>query len=218
MFIGIEALVQLVGREGVNNDRYYVGAAQRMLTTDVKKYVVVASLVSYPVEAFSLGILEGDRFFLRAAELWGVVVSEYEYVSTLPLCVWSVAAEAVTETGLHGKKLRSVVFDCMGTSIGYLDRNCYACLRTFPLCLTQGDIEANLIDLLRADTSDSDYMTKKIRFCMEFFPCQCKLALRLLADAPCSIALVEKGHAAGSFCEAVPPHDRPGAARGAGLR
>ena len=199
MFVGIEALVSDVVEHGVNNEKYYIGAADRMLSIDVKRYLAVAALAAYPVESFTLGILEDDRFLLRARELWGGVNMELDYVSHFPRLLWVYLASAVGDPALDFHDMRSMVIEAARVSIAYLDRNLYSPLREKPLSLTQGDMDHNLEELRARDVTGDDDLTKKIHFCMHLCAHQCKQAMRLVLDAPCSIALVEKGHAAGAF-------------------
>ena len=60
--VGLESLVALVDRLVVNNDKFYLGVAMRRLTTQVKKYVAIAGMSCYPLEGFTLELLEDDFF------------------------------------------------------------------------------------------------------------------------------------------------------------
>jgi hypothetical protein len=197
--VGVESLVALVDREGVNNEKFYLGASRRRMSTSVKKYVAIAALACYPLEGFTLSLLEDDRFLLQAAELHDDIKVEAEYVGNLPDSFWDMVARLVAEPGYDGGQLRSDTLEAIRTSMAYLDRNAYADLRCLPMSLTQGDVDKNLQELLGKDIHDADSLTKKIHFCARFLPRQTRQAFRLVQDMPCGIGLVEKGHAAGAF-------------------
>lgn len=199
LFIGLDALVALVDHEGINNDKYFLGAARKRLTVQVREYIVIASLACYPVEGLTLSLLEDDRFLFLAQGLWQELKEEELYVSSLPSAVWSALAVAIGEQGYDGQQLRDDTVSSMRVAIAYVDRNLYAPLRQYPLSLTQGDISANLKEFAAQDPANLDLVSKKIHCCMQFVPAQVYHALRLLADTAWGISLVEKGHAAGAF-------------------
>ena len=60
--VGIEHIVDLLNRRATHNDRYYLGAATRMLSSAVRKYVCNAAVACRPVENVSLQLLKDDRF------------------------------------------------------------------------------------------------------------------------------------------------------------
>ncbi len=61
LLVGLENLITLVDRYGQNNDKYYLGAAKKRLTTQIKKYIGIAALGCYPLEGFVLSLLEDSR-------------------------------------------------------------------------------------------------------------------------------------------------------------
>jgi hypothetical protein len=204
LFVGIESLVAWVDRCGVNNDRFYLSASKTRLTSPVKKLLAIASLACYPADSISLALLEDDRFLMKAAELRQDMIEESEWVQQLPESFWDTVAGAIAEEGYTGRHLRSDALQAMRIAMAYLEKNMFLFVRQLPLSLTQGDIDTNLDELMKVDPKTLDYTTRKIFFCAQFFPLDCKRALRLLLDSPFSIQLVEKGHAAGAFCKRFP--------------
>ncbi len=138
---------------------------------------------------------------MRALALWDDILTEAQYLRDLPGLVWDTLADVIAEPGFTGPHLRSYTLEMVQVSMAYLDRNAYASLREYPLALSQGSLENNLTQLLSVDIGSLDPLTKQIHMCAKLMPQQTRQAIRLLQDAPCSIGLVEKGHAAGAFAK-----------------
>jgi hypothetical protein len=196
--VGLETLVKMVMQSGgSSNDKYHLGGFKRC-SPKVKLYVAIASLALYPVEGFSISLLEDDRFLLRAPTLWEDILEELQYVSSMSMSVWNAIAVVVGDTDLNGWGLRSFTLQAMHVSLAYLDLNAYAQLREYPLSLTQGNVDLNVDALARAETEITDFTVSKIQYCCIVMPAKTRRSLRLLQDVACSTALVEKGHAAGA--------------------
>ena len=72
-------------------------------------------------------------------------------------------------------------------------------LSTIPFSLCQGDIPYKVAELASLPDPSAGLIASKLHFCSRFFPEDTVSGLVLLREAPCSIGLVEKGHASGSF-------------------
>jgi hypothetical protein len=196
--VGLSDLVQLVKQHGKNNDKSFIGAYDRC-TGEVRKYLCIACFGSYPIEAFSLRMLEDDRFFRNGSRYWQEVQEELTYVSELPMFIFDELAAVIDLPHYYGHRLRSDTLQTIHTSIAYLEREAYVLLRTYPGSLTQGDIETNVSNLAKTTDVIHDGVVNKIQICSRLMPLRCKQALLLLRDAPCSTALAEKGHKSGAF-------------------
>ena len=194
---GLEGLVPLVQRHGTNNDRLNLSAVRTKISPEVKKYMIIASLMSRPVEAVVFRMLKDDRFLLCAAECWKQMVSQSSYVEHLPDSVWICMSSMIG--GLHFSRLRSETLQAMRASIAYVEREGYEPLHTLPLSLTQGCIDDNLAALRASESAGLDYISKRVQACSVAQPVLAKQGLVLLQQAPMSIGMVEKGHAAGAW-------------------
>jgi hypothetical protein len=196
LFVGVQQLFKFVKEHGVNNDRYYIGSFDKS-NDAVRRLLGVASLGAYPIEAFTLKMLGDDRFFLRAAEYWGVMQEKRKHLVDLDIAVYNEISVVLGVPGFTGHELRSNVLECVSVSAAYLERECYDKLREYPFSMTQGNIDDNVRALL--DThSDLPPLATKMQFCARMAPRQTCKALVLLRDAPCSIGIVEKGHRFGA--------------------
>jgi hypothetical protein len=85
--------------------------------------------------------------------------------------------------------------------MAYLHQHAFEQLSSYPLCLTQGDIRANL-DALQTHVGQLDFTTAKIKQCMVggIVPVGVLVrSLTLLLQTAASTQLVEKGHAGGAI-------------------
>eukprot|EP00974_Lingulodinium_polyedra_P038239 3664966-Lingulodinium_polyedra.AAC.1 len=89
MCCGLEGIVAEVQANGANNERFYLTAARSRLEPAVKRYVAVAAFAAYPMEAFSLQLLEDDRWLLRARGMWEEIQCETDFLAKLPPAVWA---------------------------------------------------------------------------------------------------------------------------------
>lgn len=197
--VGLSALVKLVQATlEINNFQYHIGGLL-FCTTAVKHYVCIASFSVYPPESFILSLLKDDRFLLHSASIWEGVEDEVAYVVGVPQSLWDSAAPIVGDTRTTGLSLRHDVISSMATALSYLQHHGDAPLSSYPLSLTQGDIDDNLQRLFAVALGDlTDYTTEHIHFCVSFEPWGTKQSLLLWRDIVCFVGLVEKGHVAGA--------------------
>ena len=199
--IGVDSLVHQLATTGKDNDKYYIGAANKRMTLAVKKYMVIACTCTFPAEYFVNRLLEDDRFVRHANALWQGILAECQYVCEIPLTTWTRLAALLDCPSLPAHTLRHEALCSMWTSIGYIRTEGYSQLQHGALRFTQGESIADTVAALaRLDPSElNDPLSRKVHFCATFDPAECEAALRLLLDVPCSTGLVEKGHSAGAL-------------------
>ena len=195
---GVQNLIDLVDKEGANNDRYYLSAAKKRLSAAVRKLYGVSALATVPIEGWMFSCFQDDRLFLRSVGLWIDAQQAAAANADLPVGVWRAVSDLLAIPQFGPRELRSDVLDSMRQTLSYLDKHWYAQLRAGPLSLTQGDIWANMAALSRQEPPECPVMLK-LHMCSTFFRADLGCALRLLQDMPCSVQLVEQGHAAGAF-------------------
>ena len=177
--------------------RYYLGAATRRLSEEVKFALVVSCYGTIPAEAWTKELLEDDRFLLNASRMWSLVLRQMQFVEGLDDSFFSVL---ITSLGLPVTvtEMKSHVLQCCTTSCGYLRIHAYEQLESGIFRFTQGDIGEKL-RVLVAGPRPVDEEEGRVHFCATFWPGETHRALLLLQQAPTSIALVERGHAAGAL-------------------
>jgi hypothetical protein len=169
-------------------------------SADVQKYLAIAAIGLQPLEKFNLAMLEDDRWLLHAAQQRSEIAAKCYAITSLPESVFEALAEFID--GVSAWELRHCTFECMHLSLGYLELNGWELLRTTPLALTQGDIGANLEELLtngKFANVPHCLQIQKISVCGRIDRRSCLQALKLLRDVSCSIGLMEKGHGPGSI-------------------
>ena len=127
-------------KEGANNDRYYLSAAKKRLSSAVRKLYGVSALATVPIEGWMFSCLQDDRLFLRSAGLWIDAQQAAAAIADLPVGVWRAVSDLLAIPQFGPRELRSDVLDSMRQTLSYLDKHWYAQLRDGPLSLTQGDI------------------------------------------------------------------------------
>ena len=113
------------------------------------------------------------------------------------ILLWSRVASVV---GVEASAMQHATVYSAAATVGYISRDVFDDIRREPLSLTQGDIAENVRQLMLRAGEPSDATTRKLKRLLEAGEPQGHIvdALVLLRDAPCSSALVEEGHAAGS--------------------
>jgi len=169
----------------------------RRATPEVRLMLAIAAVASVPSEFFVVEMLADDRLLKRSQELHDGVVERMVSIAELPGLVWSrIAATSGTAT----EEFKHDVLLAMCVSYGYLVRDVFRAVWADPLRMAQGDIEANVAALGARDLPINDDMVARMRSLLDAGTPQQYVVdgLRLLQDSPCSIALVEEGHASGA--------------------
>ena len=172
----------------------------------VRKFLVVSAVASYPSEAVLLEILKDDRVLRRATELQALMEEQVRYIEALPDYVWKRLFRLLGTCGNDADythyDLRHDALESAHTSIAYVFSKLFYIIQIRPFSLTQGDILRNL-EQLRAEPFDQiiDPTTRCIYELMhrgeslEYL----KRCLELLKDTACSTNLVEQNHASGAL-------------------
>lgn len=131
---GLEGLIGACARDKDVSFQDLGGYGPRA-THDVKLYMVVTCLATYPCESVLLDILEDDRVFRNGEALRGTLKEEVDYVMGIPEYTWrrlaEIAGEAVTPASL-----RAAACWAACTHVGYVHRELFAQMGESPLVLT----------------------------------------------------------------------------------
>ena len=199
MHVGLQALVEIVDKEGVNNERHHLLAVRTRLSTRVRKVAAVAALSSYAMEGVTMELLQDDRWLKRAPELLDEMQMDLQWLEGLPQITWEALATIVNDHEWTWPQAKHDVLMSCRTSLAYFHKEAVADLSRFPLSLTQGCIRANVAKLAASPEPPPTPLGAKLHCCARLFEQDTVDALTLLLEAPCSIGLVEKGHAAGAL-------------------
>ena len=136
MTCGVQNLVKLLDKHGINNEKYFLGAAKNRMNQRARKLLAISALSSLPLDCFVISMMEDDRFLLHAEECHRDIVEETSYVASLPAGVWDCIADLAQCDDYGGPELKADVLESMATGHAYLDRNAYESLKSGPLMYT----------------------------------------------------------------------------------
>ena len=197
LLVGIEQVVTLAYRRKRNT--YYLGGFTR-LSRAARRYLCIAAVAQRPLENFVLSLLQDDRFLRNCHALRTALTTDAIIVRALPMYVFERLAMAFCAGRFEAASLRHDSIHAVLVGLGYLEREAFALLKCPPFCWTQGNLINNVADI-RGVANPSDVATRKLKI----MPA-CGMAddvvvstLELIRDAPCSVALCEKTHGAGSL-------------------
>ena len=115
---------------------------------DVRLFLVVAALASWPIESAIMTLVEDDRFFLHLDHIEQDFRAEKKCLQSLPIGVYDLCAEVASHPECNGFQLQDKVLRVVNTSQAYLHHHAIAECHIEPLSLTQGDTAANLRSFL----------------------------------------------------------------------
>ena len=128
---------------------------------EVRLWLAVATLSTYPVEDMVIDVLEDDRFFERATELKGSMDAETSYVSTLPDHVFAAILHSCG-VSMTLVEFRHQVHLSLHISKGYVYNGSFHCLTEDPWALTQNNIPENTRSLKAREHPPEDLVTRKM--------------------------------------------------------
>ena len=166
---------------------------------EARRYMLVACIACYVCENLSLFLLKDDRLLLHFRQIEIDMEEERAYIESIPLEVWGLLALLAMNADFTGIVLQDLVLCAMHVAWSFLRQNGLSQVKCLPLCLTQGDVAANVDDFARqAFPANSSEATQKIWWCARLDRFQCIKGLLLLRDCAFSVMLVEKSHKSGS--------------------
>lgn len=182
----------------LKRNTYYLGGFKR-LNYHARRYLCIAAVAHVPLDAFSLELLQDDRFLRRAQSLKAKLKLDAAAVQQLPRYLFRrLALSMGVAKECHGS-LRSDAMNSMLTGLAYLERESFDLLTRPPFSLTQGNLQENVARL--KDIEDDDLATTKLKMMQLCAVPDSELVrtLELWKDAPCTVQLCEKSHGAGSL-------------------
>ena len=190
--VGLDGLVDLVF-EDARITTYHLNGYKRCKES-VRRWMSIGSLACWPPESFIASLLEDDRFYRRAGELWEDIKTEVECVCSLDDSIFAEICR-VARLPDEPKTLRAEVLSAIHVALGYIYMEDYEELERSPMSYTQGDVE----EKVRALHAQAEQPTEPVEVQMwdsmryGVHPDVVARTFRLVADGPASTGLVEKG-------------------------
>ena len=165
----------------------------------------VAAFSTVPVEHFIFKMMDDDRLLLHARETHAEVVKKMQSTTQLPDLLWDRMSKSV-RCEPH-EYMHQTLFS-MAISYGFLWDEVYEFVETDPLRLTQGDIQANVMELAETREAPQDPIAARIKDALDegLEPPRVVGALTDLKEAPMSTKLSEEAHALGAVLKAQRKH------------
>jgi hypothetical protein len=192
--VGLERLVAMTRADPKATDFHLHGFAK--LSMDLKRYAVVASLVSYVPDAMLAEVVADDRVALMAEQLLEVLADEVSWVQSLPSFTWTRLISLLgSEVELW--ELQHQISHACNVASAYIHQKTFRVVNGYPWKLTQGDIDSNLTALAASEEEIRDSCTHKIRTLrrMGFSAEKLVEAVSLLREVQWSSVVVEQAHA-----------------------
>ena len=192
MMVGLESLVAFVRRDRLVSEYFISGFGK--LSAKSRRFIGVASVVSYVPEAFQIAILEDPWIPLRIEALESIVQEGAAWVWNTPLDFWQKISAVL---GCLAGKIRHAAMSAVMVCLGFLERRVFRAAREAPWNLCIGDsIDENLNKLVMQEKPREDTTAKIWSLLRLNYPRQqLVLAIRLMQSCAWSIGLNEQMHA-----------------------
>ena len=200
--VGMDGLYTLCEADAQVSMYYLTGFT--FATFQVRRFLAVAAVASYPSEAVLLEILKDDRVLSRTTELQALLEERLRYIEDLPVYCWTRLFRMLgpTEDGYTINDLRHDTLHSAHISMAYVFSKLFYIVQIRPFNLTQGNILGNLEKLRKEPLGEiTDPLTRQIWELMHggesiYYLMRC---LELLRDTACTTNLVEQNHASGAL-------------------
>jgi hypothetical protein len=191
--LGLAGLVKMIRADPEASDYYIHGFG--FLDDASLRWATLASVSSWLPDSVLMSLLQDDRLARRAKEVVGVMKQELDWIGQLEPFIWERLAAPLLNTS--PKLLRSqAMYSCL-ISAGFVARRAIAVVRSYPWRLCEGDVEGNLRQLQREDSSPSeDQTTTKIHRLLQLgFPIHMLAeGIDLLSHVHWTTTSIEQGH------------------------
>lgn len=198
LLTGIDSLVAYIRKNPTTSD-YDIHGFDR-LNEDVRHFVALAAMVSYPSDALLSELLEDSRIPRRLAALTETVDSELDWLASVGSHVWEPLASMASRADLSGQVLRSECLHAAHISRGFMQHRFFAAASEYPWRLATGDQDANLASLMSGPKPAEECAGKIWELLhLGFNKNQIKQGLELVLDAPWGTASAEQQHASATL-------------------
>ena len=197
LICGVDGMVRVVKGDPVAVKTFL--PSHERSTPAIREFFVIAGMSAPASEKVLLQQSIDDRLFRFGADHRRDMLAEALKVATTPRFTWERMAATVSEdypwsTARH----RSLSTMCV--SMAFIDREVFSLLRSYPGCLTQGDVGEQLEALLADEGYIRDVMARKVRELLVsgVDKEEVKAGIDLFRESACSVKMVEEGHGYGA--------------------
>ena len=190
--VGLDELVRLT-KAGPHVSGYHINGFAKCGRA-VRKYACIASMGSFPLEAFLLEVMEDDRVCRHLPALEECVQDELACVERMSRASWDRLASVVQ--GCSATELQSGSLFSAHASVAFLSKRVFQVAKAYPWKLTLGNVAANLQALADSDAPVADPTTTQIKSLLSLGYNREALsdAVSLLREVPWSTLGVEQAH------------------------
>lgn len=142
--VGLGQLVHKTREDPSATDFHLHGFGR--LSPDLRKFMVIATIVSFVVDSLLVEVLSDDRLAGRGEQLRGGMAEELAWIEGLGPFVWDRLAYVVSEE-YDGGNLWSECLHASHVAASYIQRKLFDILAGYPWKLAVGDIDRNLREL-----------------------------------------------------------------------
>ena len=181
-------------------DNYHLLGHWRSKPVHIRRIAALSSVCGAVTDKSAKMLLKDDRFLKHAQKLRDSLNDELRRVCAWSEQVWVYLAVVV---GCSARSLRNDSINCALGAVAYIFKNAFYELEYLPLSLTQGDVDANLDQLLEMDlvSCAEEPFSFNLRMCMESGEprARAKSIVTLATDGPSTSNIVENAHGAGAM-------------------
>ena len=180
-------------------DYHLRGFKKLLRQPDLKHFLVVASMCSYPADCILMEFLEEYRVPLHLNEYTRVLDAEMQGLQALPGVVWDELAS--WHSDVSGPGLRAEFVACGHVSLGFIDTQVWSRTREWQWKLVIGDIAGNLDALGALVQPPDESLSRKVwALLRQGFPrAQLVAGVSLLRHIVWISATVEQQHASATL-------------------
>jgi hypothetical protein len=156
LLVGLDGQMETC-REDPAIGNYFIHGHDRGKRLEVRRLALTACFASGVSDIPGQMLIEDERFMMQAESIWNAMLSEADYISSLPASIWQWGATLLLEEDCiaEGHDIQQEALWAAETSMAYAWRLAFRQLEEYPLCLTQGGVQANLAQVL-ASGPDED--------------------------------------------------------------
>ena len=181
--------------------KYHLNGFLRGRAMLVRRLALTACFSGMVGESSAERLLHDDRFLRVAPELWDQMKQELHFVATdVQEITWGWLA-AIVPDNFDGFQARQCAMWSSLATMAYNFKDSFEQLERYPLKLTQGNLETNVIDLLAVPFDELvEPFSRDMRVALETGSAVSEMvdALELAKDTASSTNLVEQGHGSGA--------------------
>lgn len=202
--VGLEAWVAMVRADATATDYHLKGIGR--LSQAMKKYCIMAALVSYVPDAVLAETLVDDRLVRHATHLKELAQEEIEWVGALDAFTWERLSALLGGEFLPWELCHSALHACQVTR-AFMHERVFSVLSDYPWRLAVGDIQKNLDLLAASEEPIPDSCAHKVRLLLRagFNRTRLEEGVALLREVPWSSVPVEQAHASAAVLHRFHP-------------